>query len=72
MMGVEVAEALTKSFKAHKVRFTKPKPKRKVSPEQRQALVDRMAKARAARTVKPTEPPRLVLLEQMLNRMFKP
>ena len=70
MMGVEVAEALTKSFKAHKVRFTKPKPKRKVSPEQRQALVDRMAVARAAR--KPKEPKRLVLLEQMLNQMFKP
>jgi putative metallohydrolase (TIGR04338 family) len=51
VMGREAYEALKASFKKHKVR-TKPKGKRNLSPEQREAARQRMLKARAVREAK--------------------
>jgi putative metallohydrolase (TIGR04338 family) len=47
-MGKEAGDALKKSFRMHKVRFSKPAT-RTLTDEQRAALVDRMAVARAAK-----------------------
>lgn len=51
VMGREAYLALKRSFREHKVR-TKPKGKRNLSPEQREAARQRMAKARAVREEK--------------------
>ncbi len=48
VLGKEARDILQKSFKENKVRFKK-KTKRTLTPEQRQALLERMALARAAR-----------------------
>lgn len=48
-MGSEAHAALKASFKAHRVRFTEPRPKRVLTEEQKQVLRERVAKARAAR-----------------------
>lgn len=48
-MGKEASTALKAAFKKHRVRW-KPKTKRHITPEQRFALQQRMAKARAARS----------------------
>jgi putative metallohydrolase (TIGR04338 family) len=47
-LGKEAYDTLKASFKKNKVRYTKP-VKRNLSPEQRQALSDRMAAVRAAK-----------------------
>lgn len=51
-LGKDAAAVLKSGFKAHRVRFTAPRAKREISPEQRAVLVERMAKARAARAAK--------------------
>lgn len=51
-MGKAHADALKASFRKHKVKFTKPRPKRVLTPEQKAALVERLAAARAAKVVK--------------------
>lgn len=48
-MGKEAHDKLKASFKAHRVRFTAPRAKREISEEQRAALVERLAVARAAK-----------------------
>lgn len=55
-MGSQAHADLKASFKAHKVRFTPPKAKRQMTPAQKAAAVDRMAKARAARAGSACEP----------------
>ncbi len=49
IMGNEAHDALKVSFKANKVRFTKPRTRKPLSPERRAALAERLAAARAAR-----------------------
>ena len=49
MLGAEVAAKLKAAFRAKRVRFVKPRPKRALTPEQSQALRDRMAAMRASR-----------------------
>ena len=46
MMGKANADALKASFKAHNVRFTKPRAKRVLSEEEKQVLRERLASAR--------------------------
>lgn len=48
-MGKEAHDRLKASFKQHRVKYTKPRPKRVLSPEQKAILVERAAKARAVR-----------------------
>jgi len=55
VMGRQHHDALKASFKAHRVRFTKPRAKRELTPEQRAALVARMAAARGVAVVQRTE-----------------
>jgi putative metallohydrolase (TIGR04338 family) len=59
VMGRTVHDALKASFKENKVR-TKPKGKRNLSPEQREAARQRMAKARAVRAEKMARREKLV------------
>jgi hypothetical protein len=49
-MGREAHDALKVSFKAKKVRFTKPRERKPLTPEQREALAARLAEARAKQT----------------------
>lgn len=51
VMGKHVADDLKREFKHHRVRF-RPKRKRQLTPEQRQAARERMVKARAVREEK--------------------
>ncbi len=51
-MGKEAHDALKAQFKAHRVRFTPPRPKRTLTPEQREAASARLALAREARAAK--------------------
>lgn len=55
-MGKEAHDALKASFKKRKVAHTVPRKKREMTPEQKQVLVDRMAKARAAKAGNIVEP----------------
>jgi putative metallohydrolase (TIGR04338 family) len=48
MMGKAKADALKASFKAHNVRFTKPRAKRVLTEAEKEVLRERLAKARAA------------------------
>lgn len=48
-LGKEAYDKLKAEFKAGRVRFTKPRAKRELTPEQRAVLVERMAVARAAK-----------------------
>jgi hypothetical protein len=48
-MGKSAHDDLLKSFKNHKVKFKEPRAKRVLTEEQREILVARMAKARAAK-----------------------
>ena len=48
-MGKDAHDKLKQAFKDHRVKFRKPRQKRQLTPEQRQILVERAAKARAAR-----------------------
>lgn len=48
-MGKDAHDVLKASFKKHRVKFTAPRAKRELTPEQRAVLVERMAKARAAK-----------------------
>ncbi|MGA1036654.1 MAG: hypothetical protein ACO3VQ_02465 [Ilumatobacteraceae bacterium] len=48
-MGKEAHDRLKASFKQHRVKYTKPRQKRVLSPEQKAILVERAAKARAVR-----------------------
>lgn len=48
-MGKANADALKAAFRKHKVKFTKPRPKRVLTDEQKAALVERLAAARAAK-----------------------
>lgn len=50
-MGAEAHARLKASFKEHKVRFTAPRAKRELTPEQRALLTQRLAAARAAKAV---------------------
>jgi putative metallohydrolase (TIGR04338 family) len=52
VMGKEAHDALRKSFKKHRVRYTEPR-KRTMTAEQREALQERMKLAREARKLKP-------------------
>jgi putative metallohydrolase (TIGR04338 family) len=47
MLGREAHDALKASFKAHKVKFTKPRERKPITDEQRAALIARLAAARA-------------------------
>jgi putative metallohydrolase (TIGR04338 family) len=47
-MGREAHDALKKAFKENRVRYTKPRARRQLSDEQRQALADRLALGRLA------------------------
>ncbi len=47
MLGREAHDALKASFKAHKVKFTKPRERKPITDEQRAILVERLAAARA-------------------------
>lgn len=49
IMGREAHDALKQSFKDHKVRFTKPRTRKPLTPEQRAVLAARLAAARAAK-----------------------
>lgn len=49
IMGREAHDALKQSFKDHKVRFSKPRERAPLSEEQKAALRERLAKARAAK-----------------------
>lgn len=49
IMGKEAHDALKASFKEHKVRFTAPRKKKWLTPEQKAALAERLAAARAAK-----------------------
>jgi putative metallohydrolase (TIGR04338 family) len=49
IMGKSAHDDLLKSFKNHKVKFKEPRAKRVLTEEQREILVARMAKARAAK-----------------------
>jgi putative metallohydrolase (TIGR04338 family) len=49
VMGVKAYNDLKASFKKHKVRYTRPRAKRAITDEQRQALRERVAKARATK-----------------------
>jgi putative metallohydrolase (TIGR04338 family) len=49
IMGKSAHDDLLKSFKNHKVKFKEPRAKRVLTEEQREVLVARMAKARAAK-----------------------
>lgn len=51
-MGKDAHDKLKAQFKAHRVKFSKPRAKRELTEEQREVLRQRMAVARAARTVK--------------------
>ena len=70
-MGREAYNALKASFKRYRVKFKAPRKRKPLSPEQRAAAAERLAKARAVRAkklrAKPT--PRLPL-EGMLNNFF--
>jgi len=48
-MGKEAHDSLKAEFKKLKVKFTAPRKKRELTPEQRAILVERMAKAREAK-----------------------
>lgn len=52
-MGREAGDKLKASFKEHRVRFRKPRRGRKLTPEQREAAVARLAAAREAKAAKP-------------------
>jgi putative metallohydrolase (TIGR04338 family) len=52
MMGKAAHDALRASFKKHGVRINAPRKKREISAEQREALVTRLAAARAAKAAK--------------------
>lgn len=49
IMKREAHDALKKSFKEHRVKFTKPKKRKPLTPEQKAVLVERMKNAREAR-----------------------
>lgn len=49
VLGVEAHKQLKASFKAHRVRFRKPRKRQPLSPDQRQALAQRLALARTQR-----------------------
>jgi putative metallohydrolase (TIGR04338 family) len=49
IMGAEAHDALKKSFKDNKVRFTKPRERKPLTDEQRAVLAARLAAARAAK-----------------------
>ncbi len=51
-LGADAHATLKHSFKKHKVRFTAPRPKRQLTDEQRAALAQRLAVARAERARK--------------------
>lgn len=49
LMGKEAHDTLKRAFKENRVKFRPPRKKRHLSPEQREQLVERMARAREAR-----------------------
>jgi hypothetical protein len=55
ILGREKHDVLKAAFKAHRIRFTPPRPKRQLMSEQRTQLTERLAAAREAKTAK-TEP----------------
>jgi putative metallohydrolase (TIGR04338 family) len=48
-IGTDAAKRLKTEFKAHRVKYTRPRPKRPISDEQRAVLAARLATARAAK-----------------------
>ena len=58
--GVEAAKTLEASFKLHRVKYRKPRPKRELTPEQRAVLVERLAAARAAKAPAQPKPYRII------------
>jgi putative metallohydrolase (TIGR04338 family) len=48
-MGPQAAAALKAAYKSKKVRIRAPRKRRSISPEQKQVLTERLARARAAR-----------------------
>lgn len=52
VMGDEVHATLKASYKEHKVRFKKPRKRTPLTPEQRVAAAERLAKAREAKMAK--------------------
>lgn len=66
-MGRQAHDELKASFKAHKVRFTKPRKRQPLSPERRAQLAARLA---ATRVIRQPKPQRLEILEGLLNQVF--
>lgn len=55
-LGVEAHDLLKAQFKAHRVKFRAPRKRREISVEQRGALIERMAIARAAKVAREISP----------------
>lgn len=66
-IGTATARKLEASFKANGIRYTVPKAKRQLSPDQKQAAVERMAKARAARQVVSVEEHAFVMESELFG-----
>lgn len=67
-IGQEAYTALRNSFKLYRVRHTPPRARKAMSPEQRAAASDRMAKARAARAASSIEPHVIAIPRNTYNR----
>ncbi len=52
VMGQQAHDELKTSFRQHKVKFTAPRVKREMAPEEKAILVERLAVARAAKLAK--------------------
>lgn len=55
-LGVEAHDLLKAQFKTHRVKFRAPRKRREISVEQRVALIERMAIARAAKVAREISP----------------
>jgi len=49
VMGVEAHDLLKESFRKHRVKFCEPRKKKQLTAEERSALIERLARARALR-----------------------
>jgi putative metallohydrolase (TIGR04338 family) len=67
-MGREAHDALKASFKAHRVRFNKPRQGRVLTVEERAKLTERLAAARAAKAA--SKPPKTIGLVVEANALF--
>lgn len=71
-MGAEEGDKLKASYRDHKVRF-RPKRTRTITPEQRQAAIDRLAMARATKAAKAqeAEAARETEMERMVSALVR-